>query len=153
MDIRRSLHAVARKILISNEDAEDAVQELFVRTWKNGRTDASIEQRRAFLHTALRNICIDILRRRKPMVEFEPSEPSDSSDRVENRDTVEAIRMAARRRLSGTTLQVFELYSFHELDYDEIASQLNIRVDVARSYMCRARKALRDECQRLINGQ
>lgn len=152
IDLHAKLHAAARRILTCREDAEDAVQELFIRVWSNGRSDSTPEQRRAFLHTSLRNICIDMLRRRRSTPSDSiPEMGADTSAHIEDRDTLEAVRKAARRRLSGVTLRVFELYSFEELDYDEIAQRLGIRVEVARSYMCRARKALREECQRLID--
>ena len=51
---RATLCAVARKYLLHPEDVEDALQELFIRSWENRRTDTSPEQKRAFLFAALR---------------------------------------------------------------------------------------------------
>lgn len=62
---RAALGAVARKYLLNREDVEDALQELFIRSWENRRPDTTPEQKRAFLFTSLRNICIDLLRKRR----------------------------------------------------------------------------------------
>lgn len=62
---RALLGAVARKYLIPKEDVEDALQELFIRAWENRKTDTTPQQKRAFLFTSLRNICVDLLRKRK----------------------------------------------------------------------------------------
>lgn len=155
--LRSKLHACVRRILISSDDADDALQELFIRTWQNGHPDSTTDQQRAYLYRSLRNVCIDFLRRR---ARTEPHETAsaehqytDPLDQIETADALEAIRRETRKRLNGMPLKVFELYAFHELDYDEIARILNIRQEVARSYMCRARKIMKDQCHRILNGQ
>lgn len=156
LGLRVKLRAAAQRLLLNREDAEDALQELFIRMWQAGKEDVSVEQRRAFLFTSLRNICIDMLRRRS---KSDADDGADVADRitdhggigaVEGDDAVSEFRKAVRRKLNGAVLSVFELYSFEQLDYSEIAGRLGISVEAVRSYMCRARKAMRDECDRLL---
>ncbi len=153
---RARLGAAARRYLASPEDVEDALQELFVRTWQQGRQGATAEQRRAFLFRTLRNICVDVLRRRRP-VAGTPEDSREAMERehteenpVESDDLTEAVRLRARKSLSGAVLKVFELYTFGELDYAEIAERLGMPQETVRSYMCRARKVMRQQCEELL---
>lgn len=157
---RAALGAVARRYHLSREETEDALQELFIKVWEHSRNDVSPGQTRSFLFTALRNICIDLLRKRHTVTLDEDapagSGPSDSSNageashRAEQSILADAIRRAALAKLSGTNLAVFELYTFAELDYEEIGQQLKITPEAARCAMCRARKVMREECGRLL---
>ena len=154
---RAALGAVARKYLLNREDVEDALQELFIRSWENRRPDTTPEQKRAFLFTSLRNICIDLLRKRRtspqPLDDATVRDiPSPRPDRVEQADIAAAVRREAARRLPPQALRVFELYTFDELDYEEIASRLGISTEAARSQMCRARKVMREQCKEILKS-
>ena len=155
---RETLRAVARKYLIHKEDVDDALQELFIRSWENRRADTTLQQKRAFLFASLRNICVDLLRRRKLRGVFIddcpalPPPPATRHDPVESADTAATIRPMALARLSGLPLRVFELYTFDELDHAEIARRLDITPEAARSYLSRARKTMRAQCASLLKS-
>ncbi len=157
MKLRQQLHAVASRILISKEDVDDALQELFIKVWQNADTDAHPAQKQAFLYTTLRNICIDTLRKRKLSAEASEyirhtaTESEMILDRIDNQDKLTNLHLDAKRLLNGLQLKVFELYTIRELEYTEIAKLLNISPEMARSYMCRARKTLREQCDKLLN--
>ncbi len=155
--LRQLLHATAARILLNKEDADDALQELFIKVWQNGRKDTGESQKKAFLFTALRNICIDMIRKRKlrttadDCITYNLAATDDPVSRIDARDKIDNIRLISRQLLSGMILKVFELYTFEELDYPEISEKLDISPEVARSYMCRARKILRNHCDNLLN--
>lgn len=153
--LRKLLHHTASRILLNKADADDALQELFIRMWQNERTNVESSQKKAFLFTTLRNICIDMIRRRKLRAEtaeqIRNDETEDTSSRIDDRDRINQIHLLARQLLSGMILKVFELYTIEELDYPEIAERLSIGPEAARSYMCRARKILRNNCNNLLN--
>ncbi len=157
MKLRQQLHAAASRILLSKEDVDDALQELFIKVWQNADTDAHPAQKQAFLYTTLRNICIDTLRKRKLSAEASEyirhtaTESEIILDRIDNQDKLTNLHLDAKRLLNGLQLKVFELYTLRELEYTEIAKLLNISPEMARSYMCRARKTLREQCDKLLN--
>ena len=159
MKLRRQLHAAASRILFSKEDADDALQELFIKMWQHADDNAHTIQKQAFLYTTLRNICIDTIRRRKLKAEATDyvintaTATETTLDRIDNRDKLTTLHLDARRLLKGTQLKVFELYAGEELDYNEIAERLGITPEMARSYMCRARKTLREQCTKLLNDE
>lgn len=146
--LRLRLRTAAASILRNNDDADDALQELFVRTWQSG---TETRDSHSYLFASLRNICIDMLRRRKNTA-GQSSTPLDTAvdtaTRIESRDTIEHVRRFVEHRLSGLPRNVFELYVYDQLDYDEIAARLGISIEATRTAMSRARKTIRQNFKR-----
>lgn len=152
ISLRSRLRASAQRLLADVDDVNDALQELFVRVWQNRNIADTEEQRQAFMHITLRNICIDMLRRRHHSEDIDTSveaqaTANDTASRIDDADSIDELRRRIRQCMSGTILRVFEMYTFGEKNYPEIASELGISIDVARSYMCRARKIVRTQCR------
>lgn len=155
ISLRSRLHASAQRLLANADDVNDALQELFVRVWQNKSTADNEEQRQAFMYITLRNICIDMLRRRRHAEDIDTSAEAQAAtnnvaSRIDAADRIDDLRIRIRQCMSGIVLRVFEMYTFDEKDYPEIASELGISIDVARSYMCRARKIVRAQCREAL---
>lgn len=157
ISLRSRLHASAQRLLANADDVNDALQELFVRVWQNKSTADNEEQRQAFMYITLRNICIDMLRRRRHAEDIDTSAEAQAAtnnvaSRIDAADRIDDLRIRIRQCMSGIVLRVFEMYTFDEKDYPEIASELGISIDVARSYMCRARKIVRAQCRETLKN-
>jgi RNA polymerase sigma-70 factor (ECF subfamily) len=61
---RRELHLHCYRMLASFEAAEDAVQETFLRAWRNREQLEGAEPLRAWLYRVATNVCLDMLRQR-----------------------------------------------------------------------------------------
>ena len=65
---RRELHVHCYRMLASFEEAEDAVQEVFLRAWRGRDTLDDDSMLRAWLYRIATNVCIDVIRSRSRRV-------------------------------------------------------------------------------------
>lgn len=98
-----------------------------------------------------------MLRRRRHAEDIDTSAEAQAAtnnvaSRIDAADRIDDLRIRIRQCMSGIVLRVFEMYTFDEKDYPEIASELGISIDVARSYMCRARKIVRAQCREALKN-
>ncbi len=141
------LHRLARRILRSEDLAEDAVQEAIVSLWREGRLPPhpAAWLSRAVIH---RSLHLNRGRRRRDRherlaclhrPEFVPScEPS----RAAEADEISASINQALSGLSERLRTVFVLREIVQLDYESIAAALRIPLGTVRSRLARSREAL-----------
>jgi RNA polymerase sigma-70 factor, ECF subfamily len=151
-------------ILLNAAEAEDAAQEVFIKTF------ASLpryQQSAAFLTWLSRvasNHCLDVLRKRKRqktdsldgMLERsqetgapipEMAEPKDlSTERAEN--TALATRVMAQ--MTPEQRQILTLREIDELSYEEIAAVLHCSVEAVRARLRRARLELQSKARHVL---
>jgi RNA polymerase sigma-70 factor (ECF subfamily) len=145
------LDAAARLILRDRELASDAVQEAYLRAWRNLPGLRDPDRFDGWLHRLLVRSCIDALRRRRarPMeVELDPLDgPSstDPSSDVVQRELIDD----ALRRLDPTWRAVVVLHFFLGMSLPEAAAVLGIPLGTAKSRLHRSlglmRLAIADE--------
>lgn len=144
-------------------EAEDLVQETYVRAIQAmGRLRAG-SSIKGWLFTILRNIWFNQLRKRRngpEMIEIEAGddvsnqivEPSkDSYDLYVSKTEAEQVR-AAIQELPGQFREVILLREYEELSYQEIASILNCPIGTVMSRLGRARTKLRTLLAATLTG-
>ena len=83
LSLAEALYGVAFYILENEADAEDAVQELYLKLWKNRDALDGIRSPKAYAMTLLRNLCLDRIRQaRKLSVTEVPESLGGSFDPV-----------------------------------------------------------------------
>lgn len=132
-----TLFRAALAILKDPHEAEDAVQDAFLR-WLEKRPEfRDGEHEKAWLLTVTANGCKSRLRaaKRHPVVELLDVYPAPEGD---GRELVEAILTLPANQRAAVHLHYYEGYTT-----DEIARILGQRPGTVRSHLSRAREALR----------
>jgi len=152
---RRYLGAVAYRLLGSVADAEDVVQEAWLR-W-HGVDRATVENPRAYLTTIVTRLCYDQLgsaraRREAYYGEWLPEPLVDDRptphDQAELGEQVSLAVMALLERLSPAERAAFVLHDVFGVDFPEIASTLDRTEAAVRQLASRARKQIKDHSPR-----
>jgi RNA polymerase sigma-70 factor (ECF subfamily) len=148
---RGRLWGVAYRMLGSRADADDMVQEAYLR-W-HGTPAAEVRAPEAWLVTTTTRLCIDRLRQRRvereayigpwlpePLVDEAP--PADAA--TELASDLSLAFLAVLERLAPEERAAFLLHDVFDSDYDEIAAALGKSEAACRQIVSRARRRVRD---------
>ena len=144
---RGYLFSLAQRILGSRTDAEDLLQETFIR-WQQTSL-AQIRSPKAFLSTVVKRLCLNHLQsaqtRRELNVAPNDSEPA-MSEQPAYKNVFESLSALTilLERLTPKERAVLLLREVFDCDYDEIALVLSKRADSCRQLLRRARQHLAD---------
>ena len=132
------LYRVAYYILESQTDAEDAVQDLFIKLWNSREQLDTVLNLKAYCTTLMKNLCIDRLRKEQRVQVMEPGPDMAEARRVDEdydaREKLERV-MAAIERLPARQRDVMKMYVFEEMSYDEIAEKTGVSINTALGRM------------------
>lgn len=141
---QRRAYAVARAIVLSHEDAEDAVQEGFLHAFRALHRFLPDQAFGAWLHRIVANAALDITRRKKvreaePLADTMASPFKDPGEADELRRRLEsALALLGERQRS-----VIVLHDVEGFKHSEIGRLLGIPEGTARSDLHHARARLR----------
>lgn len=139
--------AFAWRMLGDAGEAEDVAQEAFLRLWRqaaNWRADARVG---TWLHRVVHNLCIDRLRRQRPLANTEPPDildPSDGPFADRQRAQVARIVERALAGLSERQRAAITLVHYQEFGNIKAAAILGVSVEALESLLARGRRSLRD---------
>lgn len=136
---RPRLVAIASRVLGDHAEAEDIVQQAWLRFH---RTDAEIDNLPAWLTTVTTRLCLDRLRSRTPVpveVVEPPQSGNDPADDVALADTVGLALQVVLDRLSPRERVAFVLHDSFGFEFETIASVLDTTPAAARKLASRAR--------------
>ena len=141
---QRRAYAVARAIVGTHEDAEDAVQDGFLHAYRALDRFLPDQAFGAWLHRIVANASLDLMRRRK----VRAAEELPDTVAAPFRDPGEADHLrgrlvAALRTLPDRQRAVIVLHDVEGFRHAEIGSMLGIPEGTARSDLHHARAALR----------
>ena len=139
---------LARHLLRDGHEAEDAVQESFVRAIRHFGGFRGVDGR-AWLLTIVRNACFTQLRRRRgdEKVEFDdemhtaPNDASGPEAELSRTIAAESVREGLNR-LSAEFREVVVLRELEGLSYKEIAQIAGVPIGTVMSRLARARRQL-----------
>jgi RNA polymerase sigma-70 factor, ECF subfamily len=145
------VYRFARAILRDDREAEDIVQETFLRYWRLG---ASVERPREWLLKVARNACLDRLRRSGRLVSSETvelPEPADERDPVWHyqQEELAAQLQALVATLPEPQRSLVVLFDMQGVDARSCAGILGLSVNQVKVYLHRARKRLRASLEKM----
>lgn len=149
----------AREYVISTEDAENIVQDIFMYLWEHRDMLDSLSNLNAFLFTLTKNKCIDFYRQK-----IRIDNKKESLDNLQDRELklkmealmqfdeniftekeIEDLLTKAIEHLPEKCRQVFILSRMNGLKHEEIATQLNISVHTVQNHIVTAIRKLKVE--------
>ena len=141
--LRPKLMRVAYRMLGSVADAEDVVQEAFIRWMGTDRDEVRVQE--AFLRSTVTRLCLDQLKsaRRQRETYVGPWLP-DPVVEEDEQDDVTLPLMLALERLSPLERAAFLLHDVFGLGFDEIAATIQRDEAACRQLAARARAHVRE---------
>ncbi len=144
------LYLFALRILKDESDAEDIVQEVFIKLWEQRNHLDDHKQLNSFLFTITYNICINLLRKRISSTKYlEHLRLSSSSHNFEDQDIeaeINELKQQIEKLIGSLPERQKEVFLAHRqegLTYSEIADKLGISENTVENHMSRALKFLR----------
>jgi RNA polymerase sigma factor (sigma-70 family) len=144
---RARLFAYTRQMLPnSRPDAEDALQDVFIRAYSGLRANNRDLALRAWLYRVAHNRCVDQLRRNMPILtdEIEVTSRDVSTDpmaAVEQREDLRKL-VADVQRLPDQQRSALLLREMSGMSYQELADSMELSVPAIKSLLVRARTGL-----------
>ncbi|GIE97922.1 RNA polymerase sigma factor SigJ [Paractinoplanes rishiriensis] len=147
---RPHLLAVAYRMLGSRAEAEDAVQEAWLR-YAKARTGGEIRDLRGWLTTVTGRICLDVLKSARVSREAYPGQwlppylvdpDADPAGRVEMSDQVALALLVVLERLTPEQRVALVLHDAFAVPFEDVATVLGTTETAARQHASRGRRAV-----------
>ena len=141
-----SMLAVACRILGTEDEAQDAVQDVCRRLWERYSEIAPPANPGAFCAVTVRNYCLDIIRSRpldagdEPLATIAESKAVDETDA---KDDATSLLQKAIDRLEQRSRQIIQ-WGLQGYSYSQMAAELHTSEANVRQVTSRARRQLRN---------
>lgn len=149
MPFKDKVFRLAKRLLVSNEEAEDATQEILMKLWNNKENIGEYRNVEAFSMTMTKNFCLDRLKSKQAqnlkIVHSNYQDNNTSLQRqVELNDSAEWVAKIIEE-LPEQQKMVLQLRDIEEYEFEEIAKVLDMNETAIRVSLSRARKTIREK--------
>lgn len=149
MPFKDKLYRLAKRLLVSREEAEDATQEILLKLWSKNESMAEYKNIEAFAMTMTKNFCLDRLKSKQAgnlkLVHSNYSDESTSlQHQLEAEDSVSWVERIMEE-LPEQQKMVLQLRDVEQYEFDEICELLDMKPTAVRVALSRARKTVRQE--------
>jgi len=161
----RRIHQYIRQMVPTTGDAEDLMQEVYLRAWSGLKQLQANEAFWVWLHRIARNAVLDWRKRKQVSTvslestftddedgETEPVEVADWSENPEQIALSEAMQEAVRS-LPENHREVVTMYYLEDMGISEVAKVLGVPKNTVLSRLARARETLRRKLGYLVDAK
>jgi RNA polymerase sigma-70 factor (ECF subfamily) len=145
---RDKVFRLAKRLLISTEEAEDATQEVLVKLWNKNEGLNGYGSVEAFAMTITKNYCLDQLKSKRATnlsivhTNFTDREPS-LYKKVEDNDSLNWVEKIINQ-LPEQQRVIIQMRDIEQYEFDEIAKILGMNETAIRVALSRARRTIRE---------
>ena len=148
MPFKDKLFRLAKRILVSSDEAEDAVQEVYLKLWKGRQNIKNYKNPEAFAMTMTKNYCLDRLKSKQAsnlkIVHSNYSNHENLDKQIEANDGVSLV-FKIMDTLPEKQKIILQLRDVEEFEFAEISKMLDINETAVRVSLSRARKSVREQ--------
>ncbi len=140
----RLLYAYAFRMTASSADAEDIVQNVFLRAMQNQESIAQASNIQAYLFAMVRNETSKWMMRNKRMKTVEDIESVTDNDVSETSGIDQDWLQIGLMKLPDAFRRILLMFYFEDASYKEIADAMDVPIGTVMSRLSRAKQALKD---------
>ncbi len=139
---------LAKRLLVSTEEAEDATQEVFEKLWKKKAVLNEFDSIEAFAMRITKNYCLDQLKsknanhNRLKIVDFEDTS-TNLQQQIEAADSMNWVEIAINQ-LPKQQKIILQLRDIEEFEFEKIAKITKMNPTAIRVALSRARKTVKN---------
>lgn len=147
--LREKLLHISLRLMENEADAEDVVQEVFLKLWQLRDRLDQYDSVEALAVTITKNLTLDKIKMRKPYQDMTELFRQDGGERtplelLEQKDAVACIRILIEQ-LPTLQQQIIRMKDVEGYELAEIAAITGSRTEAVRSNLSRARKWVREQ--------
>lgn len=149
MPFKDKVYRLAKRMLISSDEAEDATQELYLKLWNQKEKLSQYNNIEAYAMTMTKNYCLDQLKSKRAdnltLVHSNYLKSDSSLEKViELQDSVNKVHEIIEG-LSDQQKLIIQLRDIEQYDFDEIAEITGVKESTIRVALSRARQTVREK--------
>ena len=147
LPLSSQVYPMAKRLLITDDAAKDAIQLSMLKLWENRRKLNECDSVTAFVFRVVRNTCLDEIKRKKPVVvnDFLFAENRFSTQtQYEDKEAVVLVRQIVSELPQGQR-EVLQMRDIDGLEFNEISEILASDLPYIRVLLSRARKAVKEK--------
>ena len=150
--VEQKLYRLAKRLLVSHEEAQDATQEVLVKVWQRSSELSHVKSIEAYAMTMVKNYCYDRLRSKQASnmsIEYSIHDKShDQSAAFEAKDRLSFVEKIVNNIPHKQKL-IWQLRDVEGATFEEIAEVVQMQSTAIRVNLSRARKKIKESLEQI----
>jgi RNA polymerase sigma-70 factor (ECF subfamily) len=152
LSLSPNVYPLARRMLGSDDTAHDAIQQSMMKLWETRKQLDHCVNLKAFVFRVVRNVCLDELKKKKPLYVDEPALLNNESFGTEllhdHKEMVGIVHQVVNS-LTENQRDVIQMRDIDGLEFEEIAEITAMDIAYIRVLLSRARKTVKEKLDKI----